>query len=179
MRKIALTLLIVLVAGTVLAQPPGPRSWRGDRDFDRPPKEMIEGFRLFKLTEELELTEEQTAKIYPLLAEMNKDRDRQREAMQEKMKRLRDMLDDEKIDARKAADLAMEIHKSRLEMLESQHAKQTKLLSLLSDEQKAKYMLFDQMFDRHLRNVKERMHERFGWDGPGPRGMHPDGPGWR
>jgi len=167
--------MLILIAGLALAQPPGPRPWMGGQDFDRPPQEMLEGFRLFKLTEELGLSEEQTAKIYPLLAEMNKQRDEHREAMREKMKQLRDLVDGDKSDTRKAAKLAMEIHDLHMEMFKGKHAKQGQLLDLLDDGQKAKYILFDQMFERHLKDVKERMHERFGGKGPGARGGAPGG----
>ncbi len=177
MRKLTLTLLVVLIAGAAFAQPPGIKGWRGDRDDHRPPREMLEAFRLFKLTEELELSEEQTTKIYPLLAEANNDREKGHEAIQEKMKELRELLDEEKVDEKKAAKLAMDIHEMRGEFHEKNHAAQTKLLELLDDGQKAKFMLFEQRFERHLRDVKERVHDRFGGDRrPGPPGMRGDGP---
>jgi Spy/CpxP family protein refolding chaperone len=161
MRRIIFTLLIILVASAAFAQPRGPRSWHGEGDFDRPPKEMVEAFRLFKLTEELELTESQTVKIYPLLAQTNKERESQHEALQAKMKELRDLLDEEKVDDRKAAKLAMEIHNERMEVQARQHQMRSELLDLLDDEQKAKFIIFEHGFQSHLRGVKERMHERF------------------
>ncbi len=177
MRKITLTLLVVLIAGAAFAQPPGMKAWRGDRDDHRPPREMLEAFRLFKLTEELELTEEQTTKIYPLLAEANKDRENGHDALQEKMKELRELLDEEKVDEKKAAKLAMDIHEMHWDFQERNHAAQSRLLELLDDGQKAKFMVFEHKFERHLRQVKERMHDRFDGDGrPGPPGMRGDGP---
>jgi len=171
MRKITLALLIVLIGGAALAQP-GPGKWHDRPDMDRPPGEMIEGFRLFKLTEELQLTEEQTVNVYPLIAEMNRQRDKSHEAIDAKMRELRALLDGDKADMRKAAGLAMDIHKMRGEQAMEHHAAQGKLLGLLSEEQKARFVLFEQMFNRHLREVKERMRERFDGDGPG----RPDGP---
>ncbi|MBC8366068.1 periplasmic heavy metal sensor [bacterium] len=177
MRKITLTLIIVLMAGAAFAQPPGRKSWRGENESERPPREMIEAFRLFKLTEELELTEEQTTKIYPILAELNNSREESQKAMREKMKELRDLLDEEKVDDRSAAKLALEIHDMRYENHEAHHKVQTRIMDLLDDGQKAKFVLFDQMFERHLHNVKERMHDRRDGEGrPGPPGGHPDGP---
>lgn len=161
MRKITLGMLIVLIAGTAMAQP--GRDSRHERpDFDRPPREMLDGFRLFKLTEELGLNEDQTAKIYPLLAGMNREFEKQQEVVQAKVKELRSLLAEDKMDTHKAAGLAMDIHRLRGEISDRHHAIQGKVLDLLDDEQKATYVLFDQMFDRHLREVKERMHERFG-----------------
>jgi len=165
MKKITLTLFIVLLAGAAIAQP-APRSRHDRPDFDRPPREMLEGFRLFKLTEELELSEEQTAKIYPLIAEMNKERDENHEAVEAKLKALKEMLAQDKVDARASAEAAMEIHAMRGEWMQRHHAMQAELLDLLDDGQKAKYVLFDKQFDRHLRGVKERIHDRFDEDRP-------------
>jgi len=165
------------MAGAAFAQPRGGKSWRGESELDRPPREMIEAFRLFKLTEELELTEGQTTKIYPMLAELSKDREESQKAMRIKVKELRELLDEEKIDERSAAKLALEIHDMRYENHEAHHSVQTRIMELLDDGQKAKFVLFDQMFERHLRSVKERMHDR--QDGkrrPGPPGGRPDGP---
>ncbi len=177
MRKITLTLIIVLMAGAALAQPPGGKSWRGENEFDRPPREMIEAFRLFKLTEELILTEEQTTKIFPMLAELSNAREENQETLREKMKELRDLLDEDKVDERSAAKLALEIHDMRYENHEAHHKTQTRIMDVLDDEQKAKFVLFEQSFERHLRSVKERMHDRKDGDRrPGPPGGRPDGP---
>jgi len=135
--------------------PGGPGDWR-----EGPPRKMVEGFRLYKLTEFLELSEDQTEKVYPRIAEMNRLHDEHREQIQAKMKELETLVDEEK--AGEAAKLAMEIHKLRGDFQALMHGKQGELMKLLSDEQQAKYVLFESRFEGHLQNVAGRMRERLG-----------------
>lgn len=166
MKKLTLITLMLLVAVAAFAQP-------GFRGKDHPwrqgqhPREMVESFKLFKMTEFLDLSEEQTTKIFPLMADMNRERDEHREAMQEKMKELREMLKDEDASDSKAAQLAMEIHKMRGEQHEAMHAMQGKLMGLLDDEQKAKFIVFESRFGDHVRGLHERMNNRRDGDGDG------------
>ena len=174
MKKLILTATLIMVAGLAFAQP-------GHRGMDRPwrhgdqhPREMVQSFRLFKLTEALNLSEDQTVKIFPLIADMNQQHEEAQEAMQEKMKELRELLGEDKVNTRKASALALQIHEMRGEMQAKMHDHQGQLLDLLDDEQKAEFMLFNHQFDKHLRGLKERMHHHGDGDGPGRFG---DGPG--
>lgn len=193
MKKLALSLLILLAAFPAFAQhwqdSPGPRCenpahWEGSRGHmergmrgehrDGPPQKMVEAFRLYKLTEYLELSEDQTEKIYPRLAELNRLHDEHREQMREKMKELRSLLEDEK--TKQAAKLAEEIHDLRGELRATLHEKQGEIMSLLDEEQRAKYVLFEARFEKHLKQVARRLHGRHSEQkgekmhpGPGPR----------
>ena len=183
MKLIAPILLALLMAAPALGQPwcgqgsalphceapafrgdgpgPGPGGPGGPGDWrEGPPRKMVEGFRLYKLTEFLELSEDQTEKVYPRIAEMNRLHDEHREQMQAKMKELETLVNEEK--AGEAAKLAMEIHKLRGDFQALMHGKQGELMKLLSDEQQAKYILFEQRFEGHLQGVAGRMRERLG-----------------
>jgi Spy/CpxP family protein refolding chaperone len=175
MKKLTLITLILLVAGAALAQP-------GFRGKDRPwrqgehPREMVESFKLFKMTEFLDLSEEQTTKVFPLMADMSKAQEQHREAMREKMQELRKMLRDEDASDREAARLALEIHDLRGEIHARMHEMQGDLMDLLDDEQKAQYIVFENRFEDHVRGLKERMHEggrRGDASRGGPRGDAP------
>lgn len=177
MKKLILTATLIMVAGLAFAQPGHRGMDRPWRHGDQQPREMVQSFRLFKLTEALNLSEDQTVKIFPLIASMNAQREEQQETMQEKMKELRDLLGEDKVNSRKASALAVEIHEMRGEMQARMHDHQSQLLDLLDDEQKAEFILFEHQFERHLRGLKDRMHHR-GDGGPGGFRDGP-GPGWR
>lgn len=161
-RTTPLLALLILMATAVvaLAQPPrGERPWRQHKN----PREMTEAFRLYKLTEYLELSEDQTAKIFPLIAAHKKAREEGREAMNEKMDSLRELVDEEKWG--EAAKLADAIQDLRAEHMKRMQKEQSELRKLLSDEQRAKFALFDQRWDLHLKEMGEKV-KRF----KGPRG---------
>ncbi len=176
-RMIFLTTLLLMLTGTLaLAQPSrGERPWRQQRN----PEEMTEAFRLYKMTEYLELTEEQTARIYPQIAAMKKGREEHREQMRAKMKELRELVEEEKWS--KAAKLGDELHAMKETQMTAAHEAHGELLKMMSDEQRAKFMLFEQRFNRHLRRVGERMKGRRGGPGgpggPTHGGPPPGGPG--
>ena len=78
---------------------------------------------------------EAVEKIYPAIAEMNRVREEHREAMQEKMKKLHELIEEEK--TKDAAKLADEIHELRGEMHAAMHENEGKLMQMLSEEQRA------------------------------------------
>lgn len=167
-RTIILAALLLMITSTLaLAKPQrGEHPWRGQRN----PKEMTEAFRLYKMTEYLELTEEQTAKIYPRIAAMKNEREEHGKQVKAKMKELRELVKEEKWS--KAAKLADALHEMREQQMTAAHAAHGELMELMTDEQRAKFMLFDQRFNRHLRQVGEKMKGRSG----GPDGRPHDGP---
>ena len=81
MKKLILTATLIMVAGLAFAQPGHRGMDRPWRHGDQQPREMVQSFRLFKLTETLNLTEDQTVKIFPLIANMNEQREEQQFAM--------------------------------------------------------------------------------------------------
>jgi Spy/CpxP family protein refolding chaperone len=165
---LAALLILMFTATLALAQPPrGERPWQGKRD----PGKMTEAFRLYKMTEYLELSEEQTAKIYPRIAANKKQSEEHFEQMKEQMKKLRELVDEEKWG--KAAKLSEEIHALRIEHMDARNAEHLEMMSLLSDEQQAKFMLFEHRFKRHLKKMGEQMRGPGGPDGSGG----PGGPG--
>lgn len=172
MTTLAALLILMITTTLAMAQPPrGERPWQGKRD----PGKMTEAFRLYKMTEYLELSEEQTSKIYPRMAANKKDAEAHFEQMQEQMKTLRELVDEEKWS--KAAKLGEEIQALKLEHMAARNAAHSEIMELLSDEQKAKFMLFEHRFKRHLKQVGERMGHpgkpgaKGGRGGPGGRGM--------
>ncbi|MEZ4397833.1 MAG: hypothetical protein R3C71_13080 [Candidatus Krumholzibacteriia bacterium] len=174
MKRNTLTLTLVagllLVAATALAKPnkPGDQYWRQMKD----PREMTEAFRLYKMTEYLELTEDQTAKIFPRMAALRKAQDESMDQIRDKQKELRELVDKE--DWSKGAKLADEIFAMKGAQMQKQHQAMDEIRKLLNDEQRAKMALFERRFAGHM----ERMHERFQGDGPGMGPGMGAGPHW-
>jgi Spy/CpxP family protein refolding chaperone len=186
--SLVLAAFLLAAAATAMAQPAAPRAprapeppWRGKHN----PREMTEAFRLYKMTEYLELSEEQTAKLFPRMAAARKAQEEGMQQVREKMKELRQLVKTEKWS--EGAKLAEEIHAMRGEQMRKHHEAMGDLMRLLTDEQRAKFALFDQRFQGHLQRVGERMHARQapGVSGPGgicdedgPHAMRgPGGPG--
>jgi Skp family chaperone for outer membrane proteins len=119
--------------------------------------QMVEAFRLYRLTEYLALTETQTAKIYPKLAEMQRVREEHMEAMREKMDALAEMLEADKVQADKAAGQAREIRDLQSEHFTRMHALEGDLMGMLDQEQQAKYVIFESHFQKHLNRVARRL----------------------
>ncbi len=163
--SLTLAALLLAVAATAMAQPApcraDERPWRGKQN----PREMTEAFRLYKMTEYLELSEEQTAKLFPRMAAVRKAQQEGMDKVREKMKELRQLV--KKEDWAKGAKLAEEIHAMRGEQMRKHHEAMGDLMKLLTVEQRAKFALFDQRFQGHLQRVGERMHARH----PGARDM--------
>jgi len=191
--SLTLAALLLATAAVAMAQPAAPRAPRAPRSPERPwqgkhnPREMTEAFRLYKLTEYLELTEDQTAKLFPRMAAARKAHDESMDEVRQKMKALRQLVKTEKWS--EGAKLAAEIHAMRGEAMRKHHEAMGDLMKLLTDEQRAKFALFEQRFQGHLQRVGERMHARAplppgapgtpgDCDGDGPHGMRgPGGPG--
>jgi hypothetical protein len=178
MKKITLSLLLILLTTVAMAQPNcyqngphpghGQGSWgppggahggpgmMGGGDMDH--REMRDAFRLFKLTQYLELDESQTVVIYPRIAAMNNARDEHRELMREKMDELKELLDKDK--QKQAAKLATEIHGLKLKQISTHHEQVTEIMSQLNDEQLAKFVLFERGFQKHMQGVQKKIAKR-------------------
>jgi len=185
--SLTLAAFLLMAAATAMAQPAAPRArraaerpWQGKHN----PREMTEAFRLYKMTEYLELSEEQTAKLFPRMAATRKAHEEGMDKVRDKMKELRQLVKTEKW--AEGAKLAEEIHALRGEQMQRHHEAMGDLMKLLTVEQQAKFALFEQRFQGHLQQVGERMHARAprAPGGPGPLGIcdedgpHGPGPRW-
>ncbi len=142
--SIMLGLIFVLSSAFLMAQAP-PR-----REPMRKARENINRLRLLRMTEALELTEVQTAKIYPFSTRVeNKKMDIIRD-LNGKMGELRALLKEEKPNE---ADLtaAVKTIKELRSALQAQDREFEDFLDTqLTEVQKAKYLLFAAEFYRNL-----------------------------
>lgn len=182
-RTLILTALCLMMIAPVSD---ARRAKRGKAWEGRPPREAIEAFRLYKLTEYLELDEDMAAKVYPRLAAIDAKRDEFAKARREMMKELREMMSKDKPNYSKAAGLAEKIRGLRIENHQRMEQLHDELFGLFNDEQKAKFVLFQTRFERRLKEMANKAGKHGGrpdrHGGPdgcdGPGGPGPHGGGW-
>ena len=119
-------------------------------------------FRLWKLTEYLDLTEEQGAKFFPRFNKHKKRVDELREQQEQLSTEFMEQVESGKVrkkDTEAYLDQMSKLQKTHMD----EHFSQIRGSSdLLSDEQYARYAAFD---DHFRRQIKERMGNRRGmWD---------------
>jgi len=158
-----------------LSQPPGegetggPGSPPFEGDEHPPPlkkreeiRKRIELIRMWKLTEELDLTEETGAKLFPILHKYDEKRMELQKEHHTIMKGLKEALEnvatsDEEIEA------AMEnMEKNALAEYDLVRQQREELKGVLSPRQQAKFILFQRQFHRELRKIIAEARERRG-----------------
>ncbi|MEO0092135.1 MAG: hypothetical protein ABIK61_05460 [candidate division WOR-3 bacterium] len=132
----------------------------GGPDFrEKEPKEKLEMIRAWKLTEVLNLTEDQSIRFFPKLKELR----RAREEFDQKRMKILDEIEDYLRDAKKyekelkAKIQEMELNETKFQELEKKLRKE--IASILTPEQQAKFMLFQMRFNEELRDVIHRAKE--------------------
>lgn len=167
--KILLTLFLVIGFNqSSLAEPP--------EDFDRPPpkgqmekvRKRIETLKMWKLTQALDLDEKTSAKLFPLLSKYDKKRAEIERAMRDDMKELRESLKERREGNLKNILDKLEQNHKAIQMINDEE--RAELKKILTIEQQARFILFQQEFDREIRRIiaeaRERRHERLGKDRP-------------
>lgn len=173
MRKQAGTVMVLLFlvlgfAVDSMAEPQG--------ESDRPPtkeqaekvRTRIETLRMWKLTKALDLDERKSAQLFPLLNRYDKKRAEAENAMRDTMRALRESLKEgREVQIKNILDRLEQNHKS---MQNIREAEWEELRGILSIEQQARFIIFQQEFDREIRKIIEetrgRRQERLGKDMP-------------
>jgi hypothetical protein len=123
-------------------------------------RKRIELIRMWKLTEELDLTEETGAKLFPILHKYDekwvKLKEKGRNIMNELRKALKDEeTPDEEIEA--AMEKVEENASAASDLLRQRHEE---LRRILSPRQRAKFILFQRRFQREIRKIIAEARER-------------------
>lgn len=177
--------LIMLAAGLILptlvqAQPragfPGMRrgAMRQERmDQNKDTRDMIEDLRIVRLTKELNLTDQQLAKFLPKMREGQAARQDFHQKHMGLVKDLNDLLNG------KASDKDLQAKLSDLDKLENDFQARERdnrkaLVSQLSVEQQARLVVFQENFEREMRELI-RGFRQGGAPGMGP----PPSPGFK
>ncbi|OGD27792.1 MAG: hypothetical protein A2Y56_02890 [Candidatus Aminicenantes bacterium RBG_13_63_10] len=113
-------------------------------------------FKLLRMTQFLELTEEQTTKIYPALTRLEREKFEISNRLNDRLRSLRALLQSEKPDESKMESATDEINALRLEVREKDHEADRFLKTQLTVRQYAKYTLFLVDFYRGLGEKLDR-----------------------
>jgi Spy/CpxP family protein refolding chaperone len=164
---LALIVALALSGGQVLARPAGPPAPGDDRPMDQERREelreRIELIWMWRLTEELDLTQEEGAKIFPILRQYEEQkrtlRDENRELVRELDQLIKANASEGKL--KKAIGALAENEKKYHQVQEEGFQKLEKILPV---EKQARYIVFQEKFRREIHGLLRKAKGR----GKGP-----------
>jgi Spy/CpxP family protein refolding chaperone len=151
-------ILLLIPAGLVFSQgPPSSTDERPGRREDREKiRENIETLRVWKLLEALNLTEEQSTKFLPALKEFQTAKksfeDRRKDLLEELETTLNAGPNDKKL-----TEILTEMENNRKQFLVATDSYLEKAKSILTIEQQAQLFLFEDKFERRIRETIEQI----------------------
>ena len=168
------TVLFILGFGLpCFSQPPGEGRPRGsDRpvlEGDESPqpiekrekiRKRIELIRMWKLTEELDLTEETGAKLFPILHKYDEKRIKLGKERRKITEQLRKALEDEATPDEEIEAAMEKVEKNALAASDLLRQQREELKGVLSPRQQAKFILFQGQFQREIRKLIAEARER-------------------
>ncbi len=137
--------------------------WRARSGRRRGIRNNIMLLRMLRLTQVLDLTEEQAAKIFPKINQIEKEKLELNGQIGERLRELRQMLMEEKRDEREISSQIDAIKQLRDQVKNKEKELETFMEDNLTLVQRAKYMIFSADFYRDLRDKVEKarlMRER-------------------
>ncbi len=116
-------------------------------------RERIKTIKKWKLVEALNLSEEQTTKVFPRLNDLENQRDAFQDQRRDKMQSLEVLLKDRKTTDDKLLAKIKEIEEFEAQQLQKELQLRDKVKEALTVEQQAKWVLFEAKFEDHLRKL--------------------------
>lgn len=148
MKKMLLLMIVILAPALLSAQPPGMRGQK-----KHPRREQIEILRIWKMTEELDLTEEQAGNFFPRLRADDKNIEKlevERQSIFQELHReaMRGGIDGKVLDKKieRISVIEEKILRNRVNFIKN-------LDDLLSPDQRAKLMVFRHRFRDRMENM--------------------------
>lgn len=163
MKKILFLLLFLPVIVAAHPPPEPPPLERGK------PKKMIHAIRIWKLTEELDLSEEQLAKFLPKLNRLDDTKEEFHKKRADAIKEMRHLLESEKVSEKELKKKIGEIEGIRKEFEKEKDKTRAEIKKILTIPQQARFIIFQEKFERHMKEIirdikKHRRIERRRWD---------------
>ena len=115
--------------------------------------ERIEMMRMWKMTEELELTEETGAVLFPFLREIDEERKGVEDDRRDVIRELRATLRGENPDQDAINELLGRLEKIKDRSRELEDREYARIREILNPEQVARYFIFKREFEREIRDV--------------------------
>ncbi|MCK4339272.1 MAG: hypothetical protein KAW87_04715 [Candidatus Cloacimonetes bacterium] len=150
-KIVVIAVIILLISGSVFAQKFGPDPGKK--------KEILTQYRDLELLKILDLTEEESGKVLPIVKEIDKNREtfhfKSKQILEEIEFSLKHNEDETKISElnNKLIKLEKDFNKEKTKLHE-------KLRSYLSEEKYAKFLLFNRDFAKKLKERIKSIHEK-------------------
>ncbi len=129
------------------------------RPEEKDPREIIEKVRIYKLTEELDLSEEQITKFFPRLKEMRKNEQEFHKQRNEIVQELKELLKT-KAEEEKIVKLLNKLQELQKKRVESQLKEAEEIRQILTPEQQARFIIFQEEFEREIRDMIREIRGR-------------------
>lgn len=120
------------------------------------PQEMIETIRIYKITQELDLTEEQSIKFFPKLKEMRLAKQEFFDNQNKLSTLLERYLQDANKFAKQIKAIISEMEANETKLREKEARIKKEIADILSPEQLAKFLLLQQKFNREMREMVDK-----------------------
>jgi Spy/CpxP family protein refolding chaperone len=134
-------------------------------------RKKIETVRIWKLTEALKLDPDTSARVSAFINPLDQQRQEIAREQFMTMRELRLLLQSAKPDEAKVKASLDKLEKNRLAMQETRNREYTGLKNILTTEQQARFIIFQQDFRREMRHMISGAKG----NGPGRGGMGPGG----
>jgi Spy/CpxP family protein refolding chaperone len=158
-----LIIIFILTAQAVYAQRPPARPFPEEGKRERL-REEIETMKMWKMLEVLDLTDEQSNDFLPAWREMQKAQKDFWEKREGLLKSLEAVLGEEKPDEGKIRDILGQLEKGRSQLEEVQQRFRQKAQEVLTIEQQAKLLLFEDRFEKRMMEIIRQYRERRGFE---------------
>lgn len=160
-RKILLTAVLVFLMGaTAFAQPDGGGQWQSGKANRARLRERIDCMKRSQITKVLNLDEETSQKLFPLMDKFQEQRRQLRRRQMDLMKELKDELAKEPADSAAIKNTLDAFKRTQLEMAEMRTRQLDELGTVLTQEQVAKFVVSMPQFMRNMRDMMENVRAR-------------------
>jgi Spy/CpxP family protein refolding chaperone len=160
-RQVSAAAFVLILALGTLAQ--AQASLQGDPQARMRIRENISNLYLLRLTRALDLSEEQAAKVYPLLTRVEKEKTGIQRRMGQDLRGLRAELAGSEPGEQKVLELVIRIREARSAIRQKDDEVEGVLDGILTPIQKARYLIFTVDF---LRSIGENLGRARGLNGP-------------
>jgi len=137
MKRLA---ILLLMTGLVLAQMP-----------DKPDRDRLEMMKMWRLTDELNLTEEQAEKFFPKYRALMSDLEDVTKQENELMKQIGELSEEKEVDSEKLYSLVKQVSDFEKKKLDIKYEFFMETGKILTPEQQARHVVFERQFRRQLR----------------------------
>jgi Spy/CpxP family protein refolding chaperone len=144
----------------------GQEGWLEQPPEPPPPERMeqvrkdIENMRIWKMTQYLELSTEQSTKFFPLFNDFQRKREKLEGERGEMMRQLGELVDSESVSESKIKKLMSDLAKNQQKMFELPQEFRREAGEVLTTRQQAKLVLFEEWFREEIRRMVDDIRKR-------------------